>query len=523
MRSESACEPSYRNFSSLGGNAYYHKDATGYYAFRRAAHKPVHGTMELTQRLRAGVCQAAMHDATWTTMIIGPFVTQGGYDWTSAYLPNVFFDVIREKEDSRAKAEAMEEEFEDDDDEDVRKVAAQPRHFYGVQAFFAAPIDIDGRVLSWPPLHVHHFEAMPLGTTGVMVTTGDSLCTLTGTEGSDETECYGMDLGGGVAVHAPPLPMDLDMNDVRPAGSPPLTWSLHAATKVVNVHDFERRRWPLVDLHTLILKATASSGIPFAPLFAPTDADSFMFATGRMPYAGRLLKTRLHAHLFQDVTLHAGSPAELGFASAGLTVEHDCFSRRVATSGFQTGAALRSHMLSVSPLVCFVEGSHVLIDGGRYVRAGVARCDEWRFASRDPFTLTTLIYANPAYVPIEAPPGFMDGYRQIHLFLDIFYSPEDHAPHMSSGRYSGLDDSPSAKTEMADTCLQLAEDAAIRLAPESQTVLVYRAAGLLLLALGAGLGCSLHGSKPASTVRRLAAASIQYVRVGGAPAQVDYL
>ena len=102
------------------------------------------------------------------------------------------------------------------------------------------------------------------------------------------------------------------------------------------------------------------------------------------------------------------------------------------------------------------QGRSVIVDGQRYARAGDVQCAAWRFAAGATFTLTTLIHATPAHQPIDVPPAYMNGYRQIHLFFDLFYASDEGQAHMSYDRYSASAESLLDRDVHA--CVQLARD-----------------------------------------------------------------
>ena len=232
-------------------------------------------------------------------------------------------------------------------------------------------------------------------------------------------------------------------------------------------------------MHSLVPRATsgATPSIPFAPLWAPTHADSYTYATGTLHRGGTLLRVRLHAHLLQDTLLHAASPEELGYTAArggtgglrgtlggGFAVEHDCFARPVRAAGFPSASALRARLLAMPQLVCSAEGALCyIVDGQRYARAGDVQCAAWRFAAGATFTLTTLIHATPAHQPIDVPPAYMNGYRQIHLFFDLFYASDEGQAHMSYDRYSASAEGLLDRDVHA--CVQLAREAVVPAAP----------------------------------------------------------
>ena len=175
--------------------------------------------------------------------------------------------------------------------------------------------------------------------------------------------------------------------------------------------------------------------------------------------------------------LHAASPEELGYTAArggtggprgtlggGFAVEHDCFARPVRAAGFPSASALRARLLAMPQLVCSAEGALCyIVDGQRYARAGDVQCAAWRFAAGATFTLTTLIHATPAHQPIDVPPAYMNGYRQIHLFFDLFYASDDGQAHMSYDRYSASAESLLDRDVHA--CVQLAREAVVPAAP----------------------------------------------------------
>ena len=164
----------------------------------------MHGLTEATMRpiaatdVRVERCGHASDDHEWEVHRIGPFTTTGGNDWTQVQLPAL---------DSRHA----------------------PGTRLAISEYFLGSTSNEGKLLPYPPLHQHHFhveEHKADWFAGGLITHGDD-------------QCHAHN--GGVAClvrrHAPghvqwvttPLSVDCDINDVRTAGSPPLThWAVIA-------------------------------------------------------------------------------------------------------------------------------------------------------------------------------------------------------------------------------------------------------------------------------------------------------
>ena len=152
---------------------------------------------------RCGHHAGAEHE--WEMHRIGPFTTTGGNDWTQVQLP-----------------------------------ALHSRHKLGtrlaVSEYFLGSTSTEGKLLAYPPLHQHHFHVEEYKAdwfAGGLIAHGDD-------------QCHAH--AGGVAClvhrHAPghvqrvttPLSVDADVNDVRAAGSPPLThWAVVALKSIREV------------------------------------------------------------------------------------------------------------------------------------------------------------------------------------------------------------------------------------------------------------------------------------------------
>ena len=157
-------------WSPYRGIALYHENSTSYYAYRYNRNQPVAQSVDLTNHIKIGRCDVRTVDRLWRTEQVGPFTTFGGFDWTTTMYANLFnFQTV-----------------------------------VGIKAFYGTPVDAaTGAALSWPPLHVHHWEASPGNGRyySNICTFGDGLCPAKedGIAAPNETECLGSERTGKAA------------------------------------------------------------------------------------------------------------------------------------------------------------------------------------------------------------------------------------------------------------------------------------------------------------------------------------
>ena len=83
---------------------------------------------ELTQKLQLHTCRVDVADAThWQVMRLGPFVTNGGWDWIETNIDNALYSESRDA---------------------------------FVTAALMAPVFANGTLIGYPPLHVHHMLSL---------------------------------------------------------------------------------------------------------------------------------------------------------------------------------------------------------------------------------------------------------------------------------------------------------------------------------------------------------------------------
>jgi hypothetical protein len=140
-----------------------------------------------------------------------------------------------------------------------------------------------------------------------------------------------------------PLSIQAQLNDARPAGSPPLLWSYQVALRVEVVSTCD---------HPLSVHNAANAFAIFPPdnfgtIDVPVGADSLVYYTGRMPFEGLLVGVDWHAHqvYFQSALIVAAAPSNLGLASTAFRPRRTYDPIITAETGFPNNNALRQHML----------------------------------------------------------------------------------------------------------------------------------------------------------------------------------
>ena len=215
-----------------------------------------------------------------------------------------------------------------------------------------------------------------------------------------------------------------------------------------------------------------------APLWAPTHADSYTYATGTLHRGGTLLRVRLHAHLLQDTLLHAASPEELGYTAArggtggprgtlvvagspwSMTASLGPCARPASQAPRPCGRACSPCRSSCAPptrALCYRRRPAVRACGRRAVRRLALR------GRRD-------IHAHHPDSRHTCPPANRRATR-LHEWLPAdppvlrprFYASDDGQAHMSYDRYSASAESLLDRDVHA--CVQLAREAVVPAAP----------------------------------------------------------
>jgi hypothetical protein len=214
----------------------------------------------------------------WIFTRFGPFVGRGGYDWHSGglhYHPR----------NSKAK-------------------------FITGKMF--APITPDGRILGYPPVHLHHCHIGMDGIQHWQDSHGDSICSeeLGGTACylREEPEGYGFPL-----LESDEYSLDFTLNDVRELGAPAMTFYLETSM-----------RWSTDTSLTPVSRANyrmhGTNNHPFNTILLPLEDESVVWNTGKWLVNGRVIYSPLdqtpwvHAHrsFLRGQWAFAASPEDLG-------------------------------------------------------------------------------------------------------------------------------------------------------------------------------------------------------------------
>jgi hypothetical protein len=244
------------------------------------------------QEISTEWCKIALGKEDFRIRRFGPFKSTGGFDWHKMKL------------------------------EDPYRLAGEPSVF--VTGFTAMPVR-NGEVLGNPPIHIHHANLGPnLGSSLSRISQwhGDSQCA----EDEGGTACYATTLPAGFGFPASqPLRMDIDFNDLRPAGSEDLVFWLETAIATRKPRPAE----PVQALGTVIF------GVPFRMewwkssdfqrlYFVKPHEPSALWMTARMPTSGTFVQGKLETHqmMFDTALVFTGvSPEDLGLNQDSWVLE----------------------------------------------------------------------------------------------------------------------------------------------------------------------------------------------------------
>jgi len=255
----------------------------------------------------------------WEMVRVGPFTTFGGKDWTSLLFTDLDFGR----------------------DWHWKNKAGEPRVF-AVRDYVLGAINPRGELLSYPPLHMHHYHIEDthnprdkdhpgqIGFNGRMITHGDDYCT----HSSGGADCTIRRMNDGYATMMQlPLLLTADVNDVRAANSSGMSWYLLAAIRGMpddgTFKPFTQTRMvfnPYDDLGPLSLP-DQQFGLPgydqkglgyFGTYLVPADIRTAYWQEGHFLKTAPVLWAYLHTHAnwMEEYMLYVGaSAAELDMRS----------------------------------------------------------------------------------------------------------------------------------------------------------------------------------------------------------------
>jgi len=263
-------------------------------------------------------------DWHWKTIRIGPFFSTGGYDWHRYLIPNT--------------------------------TVKGHRLFSG---FFYGPVDRNGKVLDYPPIHIHHMHSATSqcnmisriwsgGTPDPIFADMKSTQWYFDIHGDRQCKkehggmaCLHKELPKGFAQYVY-LPQCIfgEVNDVRPKNSPVLEFWLEHAYRITKNHAIARptgffASGPGTHVHIEegVNPATAVMGAlksyrpqlyPVDDYDTPSNVDSVMWCSFKIPFDLEFLQVWIHTHhqFTYDMLMFRSHPRALGLDTGPIVLEN---------------------------------------------------------------------------------------------------------------------------------------------------------------------------------------------------------
>eukprot|EP00966_Prymnesium_polylepis_P092233 2135471-Prymnesium_polylepis.2 len=282
-------------------------------------------------RLDVCECTTKVSHGKWFTQRVGPLLSTGGYDWWQFSWDN--FANLRE-----------ELEFGD---------------VFEMDAHILTPTDAAGNILGHPPIHIHHVHVVH----GLGASFASSLLELTARVGGADSfiehhgdwqfpptdagvDSLGEDYGSYGKLFTRPFSTNLELNDVRPSNSSPLTWYFQMSIRVRPAQD---NSCSPSSLHTFSGPGdycSTGQSCTVATLHVSGQYESFSYYTSRMPHDGHLVRVKFHGHayIFRHALLFRAAPQQLGLAELGWRGERPW--KAIPTALFGSNANLKKHLVA---------------------------------------------------------------------------------------------------------------------------------------------------------------------------------
>ena len=286
-------------------------------------------------------------------------------------------------------------------------------------------VDLEGNHLSLPPIHHHHCHVAPgLGYSFESTFQTQNGCLLDGTACPDysaiifhhgDYECP--PAAGGVncfneryeatpRVTLDPLALNAEANDVRPFGSPPITWYF-VISLLVRERGLSGQPMPPDDampmsVHQIInpgLKELDKQAGLLTLVHCPSSIDSFFYYTGKMPFSGTFLPelVRFHGHAvaLQEALLFDLEPGPLGLNEGPFRPPAAWKAVLTTSTGLADNMELRERTIERARiaggrLICSAVSRLAVVDGMAYDRMPLIQCSTWHFKRGDAFTTLAL-------------------------------------------------------------------------------------------------------------------------------------
>jgi len=315
----------------------------------------------------------------WHYERVGPFQSQGGYDWWSVYWND--FGGFRQR--------------------------LERGNLDGIIAHVSAPVDRRNRMISLPPIHVHHVHVTPslglhnrielipecafrgrhcLDASMLIQHHGDAQC-----DDDGRYDCMGDDYMGGIKEVRAPLSVFGHFNDVRPIGSDVMEWYYLIGVRVTEYEsEFAKTHWTPLSEHAFGQPGTfvpwqLQSYVVTLPI--PRQVCTAFYEVLYMPFPGTLWRFQVHAHqaMFLGSDLFAG-----GISSLGL----DRLSWEGAWTNITTLRQFVQTNVPAGSWKCTSDRNTIVVGDKEFDRRTKVHCDPWTFAAGD--AITVVSYNGPS-------------------------------------------------------------------------------------------------------------------------------
>jgi hypothetical protein len=358
-------------------------------------------------RLQYGTCVAHEEGGTWYTQRLGAFRSTGGDDW---WRMSWLMENLAGKETMGFGA-----------------------HVFGV-------FDDNNKLLPNPPIHMHHIHVNPVSN-DVYSISQERWWNLRLLEHHgdwqflDSMDSIGQDYHGQVKWLQGELPsVNAECNDLRPAGSPPLSWFVQLSVLLVSPEQATGRALSVQKTHNPFPVPTCAMnfGCSVATFFHDTRVDSWLYYEGSFHHAGTLVGAVLHSHqpTHQRSLIYGGLHFE-ELRHFGKQA-HSSVPIVTTSTGFADNRAFERHLVEVvfagQPPICQANGSLVLIDGKVYDRAAEPECTPWQFQADEGYTSISF-FGPTAFGVAQTPEVLPDHTFSNHLVWFFTYAARDDATH----------------------------------------------------------------------------------------------
>jgi hypothetical protein len=257
------------------------------------------GPPDQKKKIQIGECAVPQSDGgAWHVQRVGPFVSNGGYDWWQVAWRDMF---------------RLSEVFK-----------THPEGIYYTTTF-SAGVAPSGEPLSYPPVHIHHIHVIPQPGTRKKMPLNHGYVSNMVMEMHGDYVCLPQDGGVDCYFEVPAkdnmqeirqvLDVEGDLNDVRASGSPPMEWWYQV---VVRWHPkaAKPKAHPLSQIFYLanghLNQSDQSKELQTFDI--STSKPVVYWYSGTMFSDGELVRNKVHAHnlMFREAFWFHATPEELG-------------------------------------------------------------------------------------------------------------------------------------------------------------------------------------------------------------------